>query len=128
MKVAADCLNQEKKALARFDKELQTLEKLLKSKRQGIEDNKLELQKLTIELNDMSIELEQAEKNLAGLEKQNPWIKDQRKLFGVEGGLYDFSKVNAAELSKRIKVLKSRHNSLSRTVDTSALELFDRFE
>ena len=35
-------MNDEKKSLARFDKELQTLEKLLKSKRQGIEDNKLE--------------------------------------------------------------------------------------
>lgn len=126
MKAATDRLNEEKKSLARFDKELQNLEKMIKSKNQGMEDNKLELQRLTIELNGMSVELEQAQRNLDNIEKQNPWIKDQKKLFGVEGGMYDFSKVDLSDMSNRIKALKSRHESLSRTVDTSALELFDR--
>ena len=120
-------MNEEKKSLARYDKELANLEKSLKSKKQGFEDSKLEMQQLSIDLSNMNSELDSVSKNLEALENKNTWIRDQAKLFGVQGGVYDFSKVDIPDVTKRVKVLKTRHETLGRSVDTTALEMFERF-
>ena len=92
-----------------------------------MEDNKLEVQQLGMELEGFQSDHDIMKKNLAQLEKNKPWILDQKHLFGTEGSTYDFSKVDIPEMGKRIKQLKTRHDSLSRTVDRNAIEMFDRY-
>ena len=119
-------LAEERKSLAQFDKELTSLEKSMAAKTQAIEDGKLEIQQLDIELKGFSAALDQSKKQLKVLEKENSWIKDQKQLFGVDGGMYDFSNLDISESSKRLKLLKSQCENLGRNIDRAVLELYDR--
>lgn len=119
-------LQEERKALAKYDKELQSLEKALVSKNQQIEDNKLELQQIKSQLQSMTEDLSKSKSYIKKLEKDYQWIKDQKQLFGVEGTQYNFKEYNISELETKIKHLSASEDKLKRNVDPTVIDKYDR--
>jgi hypothetical protein len=58
---------------------------------------------------------------------RNSFLYIYIRLFGISGGIYDFTKIDLNESIKRIKLLSTREGSLSRNVDKNALERLDRY-
>jgi structural maintenance of chromosome 2 len=72
-------LKEERKALTKFDKELQQCEQMIQQKSQQIEDGKLEAQQLQVELANASQGRDAIASQLRQLEKANQWIPDQEQ-------------------------------------------------
>ncbi|KAJ3320290.1 Structural maintenance of chromosomes protein 2, partial [Boothiomyces sp. JEL0866] len=121
-------LQEERKALAKYDKELQALDKALVTKNQQIQDNRLELQQIKSQLQSMTEDLSKAKGYIKKLEKDYPWIKDQKQLFGVEGTQYNFKEYNISELETKIKHLSASEDKLKRNVDPTVIDKYDKVE
>ena len=120
--------NEEKKSLSSFDKEITSLEIDSKRKTKEMEESNIEVQQLQIEFATCLQNGKQLKERFNRLVSENPWVEDQRQLFGVAGGKYDFSGINIEESKKRVQYLQSQYEKHSKTVDRSALEKYDRVE
>lgn len=49
------------------------------------------------------------------------------RLFGVDGGVYDFTTFNMNDMHKKKKQLEDQYKSLKRNVNTDVLENYDRY-
>ena len=121
-------LNEEKKSLISYDKEINTLEKDCKRMTEEVEDCGIEAQQLNIELKTNEQLLKQHQERFKKLLHDNSWVEDQRLLFGVANSKFDFSGLNIEESKKRVYYLKSQFDKHSKSVDKSALEKYDRVE
>ncbi|KAJ3268855.1 Structural maintenance of chromosomes protein 2, partial [Terramyces sp. JEL0728] len=121
-------LQEERKALAKYDKELQILDKALLSKNQQIQDNRLELQQIKSQLQSMAEDMSKSKNYIKKLEKDYPWIKDQKQLFGVDGTQYNFKEYNISELETKIKHLAASEDKLKRNVDPTVIDKYDKVE
>ena len=121
-------LNEEKKSLVSYDREITTLENDCKKKTKEVEESSLESQQLSIELKTNDQLVKQYQDRFKKMITDNSWVEDQRLLFGVAGGKYDFSGLNIEESKKRVHYLKTQYEKHSKSVDKSALEKYDRVE
>uniref|UniRef100_A0A183T3K9 SMC_N domain-containing protein n=1 Tax=Schistocephalus solidus TaxID=70667 RepID=A0A183T3K9_SCHSO len=65
---------------------------------------------------------------LVQLMEANPWIAEEKQLFGVADGAFDFAKRDPAETRKRVAQLTERRDKLSRTVNMRAMNMLGTAE
>uniref|UniRef100_A0A0X3NVR8 Structural maintenance of chromosomes protein n=1 Tax=Schistocephalus solidus TaxID=70667 RepID=A0A0X3NVR8_SCHSO len=84
--------------------------------------------RFTHELEVQRKESKEAGKRLVQLMEANPWIAEEKQLFGVADGAFDFAKRDPAETRKRVAQLTERRDKLSRTVNMRAMNMLGTAE
>jgi len=123
---AKDALQAERAKLVSFDRELQSLEAHKRAKDEEIHQNNLEVQQLEYDIQRFQKERQAAAASVKSLEKNYPWILDQKQHFGQQGTLYDFNSQNPAEARKRLEQLEEKQNKLGKNVNRKVMDMLDR--
>ena len=92
------------------------------------EDGKLELKKLALSHEKLLAQDKAASSVIKELERQNPWIQDQKAQFGQPKTSYDFSAIDIEDCRRRQAQLIERHTSLGRNLDHQVLDKFSSVE
>lgn len=90
------------------------------------EEATLEAKKLSVVVSRMAKDKNSAEKVVAAMMKQHPWIQSDMKTFGVAGSNYDFAERDPEELSKTLQSLRNEHEKLSKSVNKKVMGMFDK--
>ncbi|BEI84504.1 hypothetical protein CcaverHIS002_0411080 [Cutaneotrichosporon cavernicola] len=107
----------ERALIARFDNEVNDLERDIKAKKQEITDDELSLKKLEHDL------------GLAKKERSSsPWILDEQQFFGKPGSPYDFNGVNLAQAREQCRELETQHKGMGRKINTKVMNMIDNVE
>lgn len=118
----------ERAVLARFDNEVNDLERDLKAKKQEIVDAELSLKKIEHDLGLAKKERSSSEAAKENLEKQFPWILEEQQFFGKPGSLYDFNGVNLNQAREQCRELEAQHKGMSRKINTKVMNMIDNVE
>ncbi|KAJ3332301.1 Structural maintenance of chromosomes protein 2, partial [Blyttiomyces sp. JEL0837] len=120
----------EKQQLAAKHGDIREMEKACREKENRLDKINLEKKKLEGTIEKMQGELSHlANKRDEMLSNQEScWLGDQINLLGAKGGPYDFSSHNITDWRRRMDHIKQRHKTLSRNIDRSVLDQFDRVE
>lgn len=73
---AKDKLDTERKTLSRFDKQLETLEAVVKDAKEGMSLIDINLTKIEHDIQNIDKDISNTRHHIANHEKQNPWILD----------------------------------------------------
>ena len=120
-------LKNEKKAIASYDKEIAKIEAEKKSKKQELENSKLEAQQIGHDRQNLINDRDVASRQISALLKDNPWIPDQKQLFGKKDSEYYFSGQNMETCQKRMQQMEEIHHKLSKSLDADVMEKYDRY-
>ncbi|KAJ7183094.1 condensin complex subunit SMC2 [Mycena filopes] len=120
-------LQEERATLKRFDNELLALDRVIKEKKQAIQKTELAVQKLGIELQNLNKEVNSANNMVANLEKEHPWIQEDKDQFGKPGGQFDFS-INMAELKAKVEELTQQTKGMKKSINPKVLAMIDNVE
>ncbi|BEJ15314.1 hypothetical protein CspHIS471_0410810 [Cutaneotrichosporon sp. HIS471] len=118
----------ERALIARFDNEVNDLERDIKAKKQEITDDELSLKKLEHDLGLAKKERSSSEAAKDNLEKQFPWILDEQQFFGKPGSPYDFNGVNLAQAREQCRELETQHKGMGRKINTKVMNMIDNVE
>ncbi|XP_057332971.1 structural maintenance of chromosomes protein 2 [Microplitis mediator] len=112
-----------KSLINQHNKEIQKLiakkEDIIKQSR----DYELDIKKLNHEIAAIKSNASECQQRIKELVRNNPWIEQDKKYFGVPGNMYDFEAQNPAHLMDKLNHLKESRESLSRSVNTRAMNL-----
>nr|AGH55761.1 SMC2 [Brachionus calyciflorus] len=107
-----------------LDSKSKEIDRLVKEKN-SIE---LKIKELDHRKSDLKNQLKNSEERLEMLVRENPWIEDDRKLFGQTNSIYDFARQNMKEVNHRLHELKNRKDKLSKQVDMRAMGMLAKKE
>ncbi|KAI0034810.1 condensin complex subunit SMC2 [Vararia minispora EC-137] len=120
-------LKEERATLSRFDDELNDLENTVKGKKDEITKTELEKTKLEHDMQVAAKDKSSLEKAIVNLEKQYPWIPEEKHLFGKECTPFDF-KENLDALRERAEGLETQTRAQSKKVNTKVMSQLERDE
>ncbi|KAF9164518.1 Structural maintenance of chromosomes protein 2 [Actinomortierella ambigua] len=118
----------EKAQMMAYDEELKELEALSKQKSKAKADCQVEIQNLTHDLDRLSKEMQAVSHALQELLETNPWIADQKHLFGQLGGPYDFTTQNPGESRRKLKLLDEKQSAMKSKVNPKVMNMLENQE
>ncbi|KZV87780.1 condensin complex subunit SMC2 [Exidia glandulosa HHB12029] len=121
-------LQEERATLTRFDNELKELEQVIDAKKQAVADADLQLKKIEHETQNVHKDRTAAANAVVALEKQNPWISEEKKLFGKQGSAYDFEQVNIQQSKEKAKELEEQQKGMKKKINPKVLNMIDSVE
>jgi structural maintenance of chromosome 2 len=62
---------------------------------------------------------------VAQLEKQNPWIQEEKKSFGKPGGPYDFDQVNINQSREKARELEDMQKGMKKKINPKVLNMIE---
>eukprot|EP00934_Nitzschia_sp_Nitz4_P001505 Nitzschia sp. Nitz4//scaffold112_size70979//61766//65686//NITZ4_005911-RA/size70979-processed-gene-0.45-mRNA-1//1//CDS//3329533292//1505//frame0 len=125
---ARSALDEFEQQLERCSSELASVKHQRAELAKQAEDYSLEAKKLSVSMARIHKERSNAEKFVAGLLKEYPWIESEKSAFGVEGGDYDFNSTDVAEMSSLLKSLKGEQDSLSKKINKKVMGMIEKAE
>lgn len=120
-------LQEELAALKRFDSEIKELEDVIKAKEQIVSDADLQLKKLDHDIQNIVKDKQAQTGFVVAVEKQNPWIAEEKKSFGKPGGAYDFEALNMAQSKEKARELEDMQKSMKKKVNPKALNMLEGY-
>mmetsp|Transcript_27648 Transcript_27648/g.46362 ORF Transcript_27648/g.46362 Transcript_27648/m.46362 type:complete len:1173 (+) Transcript_27648:65-3583(+) len=118
--------NREKAALQ--NKEIAALMAQAEEARHAASEAELEGKKTENELKRMDEEQANAARRLHILEETHPWIRGDKRFFGLKDTAYDFTARDPKEATARYKALSTDHHKLSKNVNKKATSMFESAE
>ncbi|KAF9977056.1 Structural maintenance of chromosomes protein 2 [Actinomortierella ambigua] len=118
----------EKAQMMAYDQELKELEALSKQKSKARADCQVEVQNLSHELDRLNKEKHAVGQALEELLESNPWIADQKHLFGQLGGPYDFTAQNPSESRRKLKQLDEKQSAMKSKVNPKVMNMLETQE
>jgi len=67
-------------------------------------------------------------KQVAALVKANPWITQEKNLFGTEGSDYDFAATDVNACLKRLKEIKAQQELISKKINKKVMGMIEKAE
>ncbi|KAG0239526.1 Structural maintenance of chromosomes protein 2 [Actinomortierella wolfii] len=119
---------QEKAQMMAYDQELKELEALSKQKAKAKADCQVEVQNLSHDLDRLSKEKHAVSQAIQELLESNPWIADQKHLFGQPGGPYDFTAQNPSESRRKLKQLDEKQSAMKSKVNPKVMNMLETQE
>ncbi|KAN0078383.1 RecF/RecN/SMC [Tylopilus felleus] len=121
-------LQEERATLTRFDKELKELDDAIKVQKKGISDAELSVKRLEHEIGALEKDKITQGTNMANLEKQYDWIREECQSFGKPGSPYDFKEANVVALSEKANELEARQRSMKKKVNPKVMNMIETVE
>lgn len=118
-------LQEEKDRLTASSKALRTAKKEVEDLGEKIEALSLEKEKLESKMREANRGRSGAERLVAKLNEEHPWIEQEIELFGVEGSNYEFSSERVKASRGEQESLESRQDALSKKINKKAMHLFE---
>ncbi|XP_044586248.1 structural maintenance of chromosomes protein 2 [Cotesia glomerata] len=117
-KVLVNQQNQEVQRLVAKKEEIKNLSK----------EYELDIKKLNHEIGTVKSNAVDCQQKIKELVKNNPWIEQDKKYFGVAGNMYDFEAKNPTTLIDKLNQLKENKEQMRRSVNTRAMNLLSMEE
>ncbi|KAF8308761.1 condensin complex subunit SMC2 [Clavulina sp. PMI_390] len=121
-------LKKERANLSRFDEELNELDLVIKEKRQAIADAELQVKALEHQIGQLQKDRTAAQNVVASLEKGNPWIEQDKQLFGKAGTMYDFGKQDPAHEKEKALELENQLKGLKKNINPKVMGMIETVE
>ncbi|KAH7101636.1 condensin complex subunit SMC2 [Auriculariales sp. MPI-PUGE-AT-0066] len=121
-------LQEELAALKRFDNEIKELEEVITAKQQAVADADLQLKKLEHDVQNIQKDRQAQAHFVVQLEKQHPWIQEEKKSFGKAGGPYDFDQVNIGQSREKARELEEMQKGMKKKINPKVLNMIEGVE
>lgn len=118
-------LEEERERLASSSKEMKKARKEVEELSEKVESLSLEKAKLDSKIREASRGRLGAEKAVSKLEKSNPWIQQEKELFGAPGGEYEFTCEKLKEAHEKAERLEGIQEALIKKINKKAMHLFE---
>jgi structural maintenance of chromosome 2 len=125
---AKEELSQLQNELRRCSKEIEALEETKEKSLNSSKNTNLEIHKLTENMKKWDKDVLKASKDSDNYLKSNPWIKNERAFFNVDGREYDFKNSDLKECRSKLDNLKSRHDNNSKNINYKVMGMIDKAE
>lgn len=125
---AKAAVQQKTEELNRASKELKTLEDHRNALNKEATAAGLEARKVANKLKEWEKNFKEAQRFMQALLKQHPWIEKEKQFFGQPGTDFDFQTKNITECHKRLKVLKSDQEKLSKKINKKVMGMIENAE
>lgn len=106
--------------------------KALKGARKEVEDLSEKTESLSLEKAKLDSKIREASRGRAGaekavfkLEKNHPWIQQEKQSFGMEGGEYEFTREKLKESREKAERLEVTQEALAKKINKKAMHLFE---
>ncbi|KZT55562.1 condensin complex subunit SMC2 [Calocera cornea HHB12733] len=126
--VAEAKLKKERETLTAFDEEIHELEEVIKAKQDDVQEAELEMKRLEHEYTQLQKDRTAALNAAQALEKQFPWILEEKKQFGKAGTPYDFKSVNVPDLRERARELEQQQLGMKKKINPRVMSMIDDVE
>jgi len=117
-----------KELVQKSDKEHKEATMELKKQEKVKDDAELELKKVTIQLTRFDEEQQTAKNAVATLERECPWILQERAFFNKPGTDYDFQANDYDTTKARLAEMKEEHKVLEKSVNKKVVGMFEKAE
>ncbi|KAJ1961421.1 Structural maintenance of chromosomes protein 2 [Dipsacomyces acuminosporus] len=114
-------VNSLSKKLLVYDKEIAELDQLHRNKQSDLTTVQLESEQLAHEVERSESAQGKSRRGLEALLKENPWIIDQKQLFGQADTPYDFVKNVPAQAKHNLRKLEDQFASMRKTTNTAVM-------
>ena len=121
-------LDDERAKLTGFDEEVKSLEDASRSKSKRITEESLEIQKLSHQIEKSHKDQQTATHLLREMEKEHPWIFDERESFGRPNSAYDTKGQNIAECKSTLRTLTERFQNMKKKINPKVMNMIDSVE
>ncbi|OAF67601.1 Structural maintenance of chromosomes protein 2 [Intoshia linei] len=112
----------------KLESEIRTWTKKQSEFVESINDCEIKLKEINYERKQKSQKLVQSQDKMRTLFDKNPWIENEKHLFGQKNTQYDYSKYTDTELDKRIHIVFDQKEKLSKKVNMRAMNLLGQAE
>jgi structural maintenance of chromosome 2 len=102
--------------LAKCSAQISELKKARTELVRKADNARLDAKKISVDISRIMKQRESASKTVSMLMKKHAWIESEKGAFGVSGGDYDFSGINANGLKHQLSDLKGEQESLVRSI------------
>ncbi|KZO91923.1 condensin complex subunit SMC2 [Calocera viscosa TUFC12733] len=126
--IAEAKLKKERETLTAFDEEIHELEEVIKAKQDDVQEAELEMKRLEHESAQLQKDRTAALNAAQALEKQFPWILEEKKQFGKPGTPYDFKSVNVPDLRDRARELEQQQLGMKKKINPRVMSMIDDVE
>eukprot|EP01083_Nonionella_stella_P026491 72962_1 len=121
-------LESERARVVECDRKISARSKELTEFRARLEDKQLQLKRLQHEITRWNKEEADAKRNIEHLEEKNPWIENEKALFGKENTDYDFAAMKPLQAEARLTQLREEQVALSEKINKKVLSMFEKAE
>ena len=111
-----------------FDKELRALEEASRLKHSRITEEGLESQKLGHQIEKSQKEQQITVQTVSSLEREYPWIAEEKVNFGRAGSPYDFQGQNVAECKASLRNLSEQFQGMKKKINPKVMNMIDSVE
>jgi len=124
-----------KKALDNYNRQYRSHDKAIRSKAAEIEELKKKIRQMGVksealkkEAEDLANGSKESVNRVQKLEKQYPWIVDEKKNFGTARGFFDFASYSYDSGKKELDALGERKKELESTLNINAMRMLGTAE
>jgi structural maintenance of chromosome 2 len=117
-----------KKMLAEALAEIRALYVEVDNANKTFQTAELEIKELTHKRETFEKDQKDLVKLIAALVKANPWITQEKSLFGVEGSDYDFAATDVNACLKRLKDIKVQQEQISKKINKKVMGMIEKAE
>ncbi|KAF9233061.1 condensin complex subunit SMC2 [Melanogaster broomeanus] len=121
-------LQEERATLIQFDNELKELEEAMKAHKKGLSQADMDVKTLEHDIRALEKEKVAQAGNVAKLEKQFEWIREEFQSFGKPGSQYDFEAVDMAALYEKANELEVRQQGMKKKVNPKVMNMIETVE
>ncbi|CAG2104682.1 unnamed protein product, partial [Medioppia subpectinata] len=113
-------LKEHKRLLKTHSDEMSKMQKQRESVLKKAEENELKIKQIKYEIEKIKNSSAESAQNVKHMKRKNPWIEEERHLFGNESAGYGFNNFDGSDSNRRLERLKSTKASLAKTVNMRA--------
>lgn len=117
-----------KKMLAEALAEIRALYVEVDNANKTFQTAELEIKELTHKRETFEKDQKDLVKLIAALVKANPWITQEKSLFGAEGSDYDFAATDVNACLKRLKDIKVQQEQISKKINKKVMGMIEKAE
>ncbi|QRV81363.1 structural maintenance of chromosomes protein [Ceratobasidium sp. AG-Ba] len=121
-------LENERAALKAYQSKLDQLATTISLHDQTIADLDLNVKAVEHEITGIQKEKAGLDSRVAELVKLNTWFKDEQRKFGVEGGEYDFSRMDMRDIKEQAKKAEELTKGMKRKVNSKVMHMIEGVE
>lgn len=115
----------EREQLAASNKAVAMEQRVCEEVAEKLESLSLEKAKLDSKLRESERGRAGAEQLVQDLNEQHAWIAQEKRQFGKEGSVYEFSPTKVSESSKKLECLEQKQETLAKKINKKAMHMFE---